>query len=131
MPALPVTDPLRNYQTAQTAFGNWKADRRNTVTFRDYAGNGQFGPSQVGVVIGNMFCPYATLGIYAQTLEKSGTLAQSGSPISAARDLNAVFGSNSLLVYNDPTMWNNLSADVFVPYVSLCTVFLDSVLIRS
>ena len=82
------------------------------------------------------------------TLEKSSTLAQSGSPISASRDLNIVIGptdsnafrssaTNSLEVIKsvgsgpEKVSWNGLYLDVFVPYVTLCTVFLDSILVRS
>lgn len=127
MPAVPISDPLQLYHAVQTAFGNWKADRRNTVKMVDYIGGQSFGPSLAPL---QQFCPYSTLGIYAMTLEKSTTLAQSGSPISAARDLNVVFGSPNLMVYNSP-VWNNLAADVYIPYVQLATVFLDSVLTRS
>lgn len=130
MPAVPITDPLQLYHAVQVAFGNWKADRRNTVTFMDYFGGQEFGPGQLAAAPALGFCPYSTLGVYAMTLEKSSTLAQSGSPISAARDLNVVFGSNNLVAYTDPA-WKNLMADVYVPHVALATVFLDSVLTRS
>jgi len=81
------------------------------------------------------------------TLEKSSTLAQSGSPISASRDLNVVFGPTKVTNFTEqqvPTAttaagppdiavvkWGQFYVEVFVPYVCLVTVFLDSVLTRS
>ncbi len=133
MPAMPITDPLALYHATQTAFGNWKADRRNTVRMIDYMGADDYAVSKgvdPGVAYTRQFCPYATLGVFGMTLEKSSTLAQSGSPISAARDLNVVFGGNDFVGLNN-VVWGGLSVDVFVPYVTLATVFLDSVLTRS
>lgn len=129
MPAIPITDSLQIYHAVQTAFGNWKADRRNTVKMVDFVGGQDFGPAHGTQKY--RFCPYATLGVLAMTLEKSSTLSQSGSPVSAARDLNVVFGSPSLLAYTDAAVWGGLAADVYVPHVTLATVFLDSVLTRS
>jgi len=128
MPSAPINDPLALYHATQTAFGNWKADRRNTVRMIDFVGSGSMAPA-AGVGISG-FCPYATLGCMGMTLEKSSTLAQSGSPISAARDLSIVFGGSELGFFTDP-LWNRLSVDIFVPYVTLATVYLDSVLTRS
>lgn len=128
MPAIPIRDGPALYHATQVAFGNWKADRRNTVTMEDYLGSGPYNPNHITPAF--RFCPYAPAGCYAMTLEKSSTLAQSGSPISAARDLNVVFGGPDFNNYTD-VLWNGLSVDVFVPYVTLATVFLDSVLTRS
>ena len=146
MPNKPIDNFLQLYHATQNAFGNWKSDKRNTVTMNDFAGTGMFaGPSGLNLAA---FPFGGTLGIYAMTLEKSSTLAQSGSPISASRDLNIVIGpmnsaklrtpgATDLTVINDSiagtkaTSWNGLYLDVFVPYVCLCTVFLDSILVRS
>ena len=144
MPNKPIDNFLQLYHATQNAFGNWKSDRRNTVTMKDFAGTGQFaGPS--GIKLGDF--PFGGgLGVFAMTLEKSSTLAQSGSPISASRDLNIVIGptvtnkfrtDGAVLLINDAANgtksvpWNGLYLDVFVPYVTLCTVFLDSILVRS
>jgi hypothetical protein len=116
MPNRPLDQALSLYHAAQTAFGNWRADQQNTVTIEDYCGRG---PNNVG----NVPNPFSVLGLMAMTLEKSSTLAQSGSPISASRDLQAVFGSAF------PTNGNNI--DVFVPYVSMASLFADAVLVRS
>lgn len=129
MPTAPLKEPLALYHAAQVAFGNWKADRRNTVKMIDYFGDGQYNSDHGTQIL--RFCPYATLGIFAMTLEKSSTLAQSGSPISAARDLNVVFGGPDFGKFGNVAAWNGLSVDVFIPYVTLATVFLDSVLTRS
>lgn len=131
MPSAPLKQPLGLYHAAQVAFGNWKADRRNTVRMVDYQGAGKFNQDFAGPDFHFRFCPYSTLGCYAMTLEKSSTLAQSGSPISAARDLNVVFGGDGFTKYGDVEAWNGLSCDIFVPYITLATVFLDSVLTRS
>jgi hypothetical protein len=128
MPSTPIKGPLQLYQAAQTAFGNWKSNFKNSVRAVDYYGRGGMGYQ--GAAPGN-FCPWATLAVMAHTLEKSSTLAQSGSPISAARDLNVVFGGASYLAYTAPALWNAMMVDVFVPHISLVTVFLDSVLVRS
>lgn len=149
MPNKPIDNFVQLYHAVQNAFGNWKSDKRNTVTMRDFAGTGQFaGPN--GAAKG--LFPFAgSLGIFAMTLEKSSTLAQSGSPISASRDLNVVIGPANTTVWNDggapgngleilgagatqgvtAVNWKGLYLDVYVPYVTLCTVFLDSILIRS
>ena len=149
MPNKPIDNWIQLYHATQNAFGNWKSDRRNTVTLRDFAGQGIYaGPN--GVFSGEF--PYtAGLGVFCMTLEKSSTLAQSGSPISASRDLridigpvnisNYLTGSVKLLgqvpaastPYSALTdvKWNGMYLDVFVPYVCLCTVFLDSILVRS
>jgi hypothetical protein len=148
MPNKPIDNFVQLYHAVQNAFGNWKSDKRNTVTMRDFAGTGEFaGPN--GAFQG--LFPFAgSLGIFAMTLEKSSTLAQSGSPISASRDLNVVIGpcdtskwndggagGNGLEIIGNTTTgvesvnWKGLYLDVYVPYVTLCTVFLDSILIRS
>ena len=128
MPNKPIDNIIQMFHATQTAFGNWKSERRNTVTIHDYAGAG----NSAGTAgrTGSKFPVQACLGCYAMTLEKSSTLAQSGSPISASRDLNVVWGPTSIEAYKaDP--WNGLFVDVYVPYITLCTVFLDSVLTRS
>ncbi len=134
MPNRPVDNPLQMYHTTQNAFGNWKSDRRNTVTLEDFMGRGQTAGRAVYDQNYVDFPVQSCLGCMAQSLEKSSTLAQSGSPISAARDLNVVWGpvSESVLSkYKDPTTWNGMIVDIFVPYVCLATVYLDSVLTRS
>ena len=96
--------------------------------------------------------PYtAGLGVFCMTLEKSSTLAQSGSPISASRDLRIDIGPVNISTYLTGSVkllgqvpaastpysaltdvkWNGMYLVVFVPYVCLCTVFLDSILVRS
>jgi hypothetical protein len=128
MPNKPIDNIIQMFHATQTAFGNWKSERRNTVTIHDYAGAGN---SAGTAGRGTGFFPVqACLGCYAMTLEKSSTLAQSGSPISASRDLNVVWGPTSIEAYKGAP-WNGLFVDVYVPYITLCTVFLDSVLTRS
>ena len=134
MPNRPVDNPLQMYHTTQNAFGNWKSDRRNTVTLEDFMGRGQTAGRAVYDPDFKDFPVQSCLGCMAQSLEKSSTLAQSGSPISAARDLNVVWGpvSESVLSkYRDAATWNGMIVDIFVPYVCLATVYLDSVLTRS
>jgi hypothetical protein len=134
MPNRPVDNPLQMYHTTQNAFGNWKSDRRNTVTLEDFMGRGQTAGRAVYDSTFKDFPAQSCLGCMAQSLEKSSTLAQSGSPISAARDLNVVWGpvSESVLSkYKDAQTWNGMIVDIFVPYVCLATVYLDSVLTRS
>ena len=72
MPNKPIDNFLQLYHATQNAFGNWKSDRRNTVTMKDFAGTGQFaGPS--GIKTGDF--PFGGgLGVFAMTLEKSSTL---------------------------------------------------------
>jgi hypothetical protein len=130
MPATPIKDPIALYQAAQIAWGNWKAREKNTVRMVDYVGQGPLGFVSGAAAPAQTLCPRATLSLLAMTLEKSGTLAQSGSPISAARDLNVVFGGESYTAYNDP-IWGGMMCDVFVPHIALVTVFLDSILARS
>jgi hypothetical protein len=136
MPATPILGNMALYQAAQIAFGNWKSRDKNTVTIKDFCGSGQQGypyQYQVGEENSGFYsmCPWATLGIMAMTLEKSSTLAQSGSPISSARDLNVVFGGAAFAAYGTPVVWDGIVCDIFVPHVALATVFLDSVLLRS
>ena len=129
MPTEAILRPMPLYHAVQNAFGNWKADRRNTVTSADYSGRGSLNSANTAGAFA-LFCPFATLGVYAMTLEKSSTLAQSGSPISASRDLNVVYGGSDFSAYSDP-LWGGILSDIYVPYVTLATVFLDSVLTRS
>ena len=134
MPNRPVDNPIQMYHTTQNAFGNWKSDRRNTVTLEDFMGRGLTAGRAVFDQTYADFPVQSCLGCMAQSLEKSSTLAQSGSPISAARDLNVVWGpvDQSLLSkYRDSVDWNGMIVDIFVPYVCLATVYLDSVLTRS
>ncbi len=133
MPNRPVDNPLQMYHTTQNAFGNWKSDRRNTVTLEDFMGRGETAGKAVYDKTFKEFPVQSCLGCMAQSLEKSSTLAQSGSPISAARDLNVVWGpvSQDLLAKYTAGPWNGMIVDIFVPYVCLATVYLDSVLTRS
>lgn len=116
MPTRPLDQPMALYHATQTAFGNWRADQMNTVTINDFSGRG---PN----VTGGVPNPTAVLGAFAMTLEKSSTLAQSGSPISASRDLQITFGSQF------PA--GNRLVDCFITYVLLVTLFADSALIRN
>jgi hypothetical protein len=136
MPNRPVDNPLQMYHTVQNAFGNWKSDRRNTVTLEDYMGRGETAGQAVYDPAFSDFPVQSCLGCMAQSLEKSSTLAQSGSPISAARDLNVVWGPVkqalfSAAKYGVDSSWKGMIVDIFVPYVCLATVYLDSVLTRS
>jgi hypothetical protein len=138
MPNRPVDNPLQMYHTTQNAFGNWKSDRRNTVTLEDFMGRGLTAGRAVYDQTYADFPVQSCLGCMAQSLEKSSTLAQSGSPISAARDLNVVWGpvnANFLSKYQVASAgypnWGGMLVDIFVPYVCLATVYLDSVLTRS
>lgn len=110
MPTRPLDTLMTLYQACQVAFGNMRADIQNTVTPQDYGGH-------------RATHVFAVLGLFGGTLEKSSTLAQSGSPISASRDLQVNWGSNA------PA--GNRLVDAFVPYVVLATFFADSVLIRT
>jgi hypothetical protein len=109
MPSRRLEGALRLWQQAQVAFGSFKADYCHSVDFVSYL---------------------QRLGYLAQTLEKSSTLAQSGSPISASRDLNIVIENSDVTpAGGDPN--SEVRVDVWVPHVALATVFLDSVLIRN
>jgi hypothetical protein len=102
LPSQPVTGAMEAYHAAQAAYGG----------FHGLVGNG------VGVQLFK-----TQVGCMVQTLEKSSVLAQSGSPIAANRDMNVQI-----------TGLDNAKTRVFhtfVPHVALCSVFLDSVLVRS
>jgi hypothetical protein len=160
MPTRPIDNELQMYHATQNAFGTWKTGGGNTVTLRDYIGygptagpwstkphrnNNTSGDAAQDTISSATFPTNAGLGCYAMTLEKSSTLAQSGSPISASRDLNVVFGPTSLPGFKDQivpltaadgaeavgTLWGGFYVDVFVPYVTLVTVYMDSILTRS
>jgi hypothetical protein len=138
MPNKPIDNPLQMYHNTQMTFNNWKSDRRNTVTIADYAGRGitagaaRFNAAPESTAYPNAAWPVQScLGIYAQTLEKSALLVQSGSPISAARDLNLTWGPTDAILQYLGAQWGGLMVDIFIPYTTLATVFLDSILTRS
>lgn len=117
MPSRRVDKAIRLWQQLQVAFGAFKSDYGHSIDYYSYL----YG-----------------LGFLGQTLEKSSTLAQSGSPISASRDLNMVIETTNVPPANDAAIPSEVDpnitdqrVDVWVPHVALATVFLDSVLIRN
>lgn len=118
LPIQPVDSIREAYTQALIAFGKlMDRDSPPGVTYDQFVDTSRIYSADHATAMGNA-------GVYAITLEKSSTLSQSGSAISAQRvcNMNLDFGDGGeagrvLLV--------------FVEYVKLITVFLDSAVVRS